>query len=319
MKHVCPVCGSSDTAGIVPGGVLWCKKPLRRCAVCGSSHLEMDARAVTGEYWRTSGQFETYARPEVERARKTEIGRRLDLIGPPPEPGALLVDVGCGTGEFLAQAAGRGWRCLGVEPSEKAAAVARKRPPAGVGAGYASPARMSRRSFGHHPRVAVGDARAIPFEAGRAACVTFWDVLEHLTQPVAALKEAARVLRPGGIVCVATPNEDGLLKRLALLGWKALGRRGAFLLSYVYYVPHYVSFTCRGLRRALQRAGFELTTVRLEATSLGFARAKIAAHYGSKLHGPAVRLALPAALLAARITARGNKIVALGVKRAAIR
>jgi len=317
-SHVCPVCAHGQTRRILPPKALWCKRAVRKCPECGSSHLELSRRDRLDDYWRTPGQTETYARPEVVRARLLEVHRRLQLIGPPPEPGALLVDVGCGTGEFLAGAVARGWRCLGIESSERALAIARESawggsrndepttaPPRG------GPAGTEQAEY----RIVAGSAGAIPAVTGGASCVTFWDVLEHLTEPAAALAEAARVLRPGGIVAVVTPNEDGLLKILAKTAWRLLGRQAAFLLSYVYYVPHYVSFTCRGLNLAFRRAGLSPSAVHLEETDLRFARAKIATHYGTKLYGRAVRFALPAALLAARIAGRGNKIVALGIKR----
>ncbi|MDR2381695.1 MAG: class I SAM-dependent methyltransferase [Bifidobacteriaceae bacterium] len=48
----------------------------------------------------------------------------------------------------------------------------------------------------------VGDAYALPFEPGSFDVVHFHQVLHHLTDPAAALREAARVVRPGGLIAV---------------------------------------------------------------------------------------------------------------------
>jgi GT2 family glycosyltransferase/SAM-dependent methyltransferase len=56
-------------------------------------------------------------------------------------------------------------------------------------------------------RVVVANATDLPFPDGSFDVVTFFDILEHITDDALAAKEALRVLRPGGFVLVATPSQ----------------------------------------------------------------------------------------------------------------
>jgi SAM-dependent methyltransferase len=95
-------------------------------------------------------------------------------------PTAVVLDVGCGTGSFLRRLAGSGaGRCLvGVDLS--AAAVASLSGAVGVAA-------------------VVADAQRLPFDAERFDVVTARHMLYHVPDPVRAVREARRVLRPGGV------------------------------------------------------------------------------------------------------------------------
>ena len=101
-------------------------------------------------------------------------------------PGARLLDAGCGRGGVVEQIAGEEIRMVGIDPDRRSL----------------SEHRLPRR------RMARAQARldAIPFAAGSLDLVIASWVLEHLTEPVAAWREMARVLRPGGHLVVLTPN-----------------------------------------------------------------------------------------------------------------
>lgn len=62
----------------------------------------------------------------------------------------------------------------------------------------------------HQPgqRFVAGDATDLPFEAGSFDVVTMFDLLEHVEDDSAVAREAMRVLRPGGVVMVTTPDID---------------------------------------------------------------------------------------------------------------
>ena len=84
-----------------------------------------------------------------------------------------------------------------------------------------------------------------PLEPGSAGLVTFSHSLEHVLDPVGALRRAAELVRPGGHVHVAVPN------------WSATKRvvAGAHI-PWIY--PHHVSYFARPtLERALRSAGLE--------------------------------------------------------------
>lgn len=105
-------------------------------------------------------------------------------------PGARLLDVGCGTGGLLARAVGDGLVVSGVDVERRALAMAERAAPSAV--------------------LTVADAHELPFDDDAFDLVTLVQVLEHLTNPVQALREAGRVCAPGGTVRATvwgTPDE----------------------------------------------------------------------------------------------------------------
>lgn len=138
--------------------------------------------------------------------------------------GHRLLDVGSGNGLFVAEAAASGWRAEGIDLDPGAVTAARR---AGLDVSLET----------IHARA---DREPEAFDA-----VTLSHVLEHVADPVAFLRAAYRLLRPGGAVWIATPNVD------------AEGHR-AFGPDWVHLDPprHLVLFAEGSLRHALERAGF---------------------------------------------------------------
>jgi SAM-dependent methyltransferase len=147
-----------------------------------------------------------------------------------PAPGRAL-DVGCASGEFLRLLAERGWDVVGIEPSRAAREAAA-------------------RSLG------VGVVRAGTLEDGDLTprsfdLVTLWDVLEHLPDPVGALRTIRGLLRSGGRLVVETQDVASPVAR-------RLGRRW----HHYKHAEHLVHFHEGTLGRALEQAGFEPLTFR---------------------------------------------------------
>jgi SAM-dependent methyltransferase len=158
---------------------------------------------------------------EAENWRRTFRDRLRDLPG---KRGTLL-DVGAATGFFVEQAKAAGWDASGVEPSTWAAEYARNELGADVQTGTLE-------------SLNVGD--------GSFDVVTLWEVIEHLPDPEATLAEIRRILRPGGVLVLSTPDAGSLAARLSgrrWLGWRK--------------VPEHLFFFDRvNLDRLLQKAGF---------------------------------------------------------------
>ncbi|WP_374763338.1 ArsR/SmtB family transcription factor [Yunchengibacter salinarum] len=122
------------------------------------------------------------------------------LIALAPEGGDLrLVDVGTGTGRMLDVFRDHTREAVGVDISPDMLAVAR---------------RQLERPDLAHCRVALGDMYDLPVAAGGNDLVIFHQVLHFAEQPGLALREAARVLAPGGSLLVAdfAPHEEESLR-----------------------------------------------------------------------------------------------------------
>lgn len=148
-----------------------------------------------------------------------------------------LLDVACGSGAFLSIAKQRGWACEGVELSETLAASCERNTGVPVSSG----------------RFEDADLDAASYDA-----VTLWDIIEHVIDPVACLRKAQALLRPGGVLLVCTPDENSLLARIGeVLYRSSAGRvRGPALALHPRY--HTYFFRRRGFVRLLAGLGFDV-------------------------------------------------------------
>lgn len=118
------------------------------------------------------------------RGRRAIFLRLIDRYLPPADHGERrLLDVGCGSGVMLTRLERYG-SATGIESEEEAVRLARTR---GIGA------------------VQLAEAPPIPFEDASFDLVTALDVLEHIDDDVALLREINRVLRPGGMLLLSVP------------------------------------------------------------------------------------------------------------------
>jgi SAM-dependent methyltransferase len=120
----------------------------------------------------------------------TDVGVLERLVSP---AGKDVVDIGCGGGALVRELTGLGARVVGVEISESQLATARARDPDGSA------------------RYLVGRAQDLPLGDREMDAAVFMRTLHHVPAPeqLAALGEAARVLRPGGVVYAAEPLAEG--------------------------------------------------------------------------------------------------------------
>jgi 2-polyprenyl-3-methyl-5-hydroxy-6-metoxy-1,4-benzoquinol methylase len=102
----------------------------------------------------------------------------------PAQPGARVLDVGCGVGQVVARLQAEGFEAHGVDVSEPNIARARQ----------------------GTERCRTYDGKTLPFADNYFASAGALNVLEHVEEPEAFIKELVRVVRPGGRVVLSSPN-----------------------------------------------------------------------------------------------------------------
>ncbi len=183
------------------------------------------ARLYGEEYFDRGKYGDAFAERKENEARL----RWLAAAGVPPR--AKLLDAGCATGGFLRLAAEH-YDAWGFDLSAEAVAQARQAHPA-----LADRIRQGRMEEQNYPPES--------FDA-----IVLWDVLEHLPDPVAAGRRLVNWLKPGGLLCLSTPNIGSTTARL-------MGRRWAFMT-----VPEHLVFFRRESLVRLLRDGLGLEPVR---------------------------------------------------------
>jgi len=130
-------------------------------------------------------------------ARRT-AERNAAFFLPHIKPGIRLLDIGCGPGSITLGLAARvaPGEAVGVDASEEAIASARRR---------------AEEQASANARFETADAYALPFDDGTFDAAFMHAVLQHLRDPLAALREAHRVLKPGGVIGVADADHDGTI------------------------------------------------------------------------------------------------------------
>jgi 2-polyprenyl-3-methyl-5-hydroxy-6-metoxy-1,4-benzoquinol methylase len=183
----------------------------------------------------------------VERARLeavVRLGPYRPLHRRAPGPGRTaagrgrLLDVGCGTGALASTFAGHGWSVAGVEPSAEAAARARA---AGV-------------------EIHTGTLDDAPWQGPTFDAIVFNHSLEHVPDPLASLRQAAALLRDGGMLAVAVPNFGCWQRRLFGPRW--------FQLDLPRHLQHFESRTLADLFARAQLQPVARTTASMRPALL---------------------------------------------------
>jgi 2-polyprenyl-3-methyl-5-hydroxy-6-metoxy-1,4-benzoquinol methylase len=141
-----------------------------------------------------------------------------------------LLDFGCGSGGYLQTMQRQGWQVAGLDASPRM--VERIRGELGL-------------------RAHLGSLPHAELEPESFDVITMWHALEHVHEPALILREARKLLVPGGKVVISAPNIDSLPFRWFGRHW--------FGLELPRHLTH---FTPGSLLEMLQRAGFATEPIR---------------------------------------------------------
>jgi len=98
--------------------------------------------------------------------------------------GSEIMDIGCGTGEFLNYCRSKGMECRGIEPTGKAREIARKK----------------------FKLVVEEDFLKSDSNSGSYDCITLWHVLEHIHRLDETMQKIKKLLKQNGVLIIALPN-----------------------------------------------------------------------------------------------------------------
>jgi len=117
-------------------------------------------------------------------AKKLSLKRKLNLINSFPLSEKTLLDIGCGTGDFLKKAQENNWIVSGIEPNKKARFIANTK-------------------IGNH----IFDVdHLVSFKSHSFNVITLWHVIEHLPNLQEHITILKRLLKKDGVLIIAVPN-----------------------------------------------------------------------------------------------------------------
>lgn len=243
----CPVCAGRNFSAVMEVG----NHSVVRCTACGlqltnPQPSDAELAAIYGPNY-VLVENDPAGEAMVLRSKRATADHYLELLAEAGVPArGQLLEIGCGQGNFLRQAADRGFNVTGVEYSPFACERARANLDGGG-------------------RVLQGEITILSDESGAYDVCVLCDVIEHVRDPAAFLREIVRLLRPGGLLLVVTPSLDSWSARILRSRWMEYKAEHLF-----YYAPG-------TLRRQLTGAGFSNVTIKRGVKKLSIDY--VAAHF----------------------------------------
>ncbi len=204
----CPICNSSQT-----NPFLVCKDHtvsretfnIVQCNSCGFKFTNpRPEENKLGDYYKSedyvshSNTKKGFINSTYQMVRKYTLLKKLQLISKYFKTGNIL-DIGCGTGEFLNTCKHAKWKTTGIEPSPDAR-------------------KMAIENYGLDVKDEPEIKNLLPESFD---IISMWHVLEHVPKLNERVEDLKRLLKPNGIIIIAVPNCNSLDAKIYQENWAA--------------------------------------------------------------------------------------------------
>lgn len=158
-----------------------------KCLFCNSLYTKPHLKDGVLDALYSDGTYQVYQDSLVKKGSKIRKGvleqRKFRQIKKLLNKKSIsLLDVGCGGGTFLDVCKENGWQVEGVDPSPES-------------------------SSAYDIKIHHGDFNQLDFKK-KYDVITFWGVLEHLSDPISAMDKACRILNKDGMIIFEVPSAD---------------------------------------------------------------------------------------------------------------
>ncbi len=194
----CPVCGSQHFHEIIKAPDRFSveqglKFSIVGCDICGFRFLNPRPEAAEISAYYMNAEYQPFISAQAKQKMWDRLYRQVRVFAlrrkreriEKLKTGGRLLDVGCGTGEFLFEMEQHGWQVEGIEPDESAVKFACEH-------------------FGLH--VKVGDEKELEGVEKQYDVITLWHVLEHVSSPQKLMVNCENLLADRGLLLLAVPN-----------------------------------------------------------------------------------------------------------------
>ena len=149
--------------------------------------LELPAYYESEAYISHTDSKESLMDKVYQIIKNYSIKKKRSMINGLTRQKGLLLDIGCGTGDFLASCQKDGWKVKGIEPNDKARDLSEKKLDGG--------------------KLVYDDINAfLESHQGKFDVITMWHVLEHVPNLMEYIQQLKLLLKPDGLIVIAVPN-----------------------------------------------------------------------------------------------------------------
>lgn len=195
IQNNCPICNSDKKLlflSCIDYTVSKQSFDLQECSNCGfvftsprPQNADLGKFYESDEYISHSNTKKGIVSRLYQSVRNKTLRQKLDLINARQKKGALL-DIGCGTGEFLNIMKLDGWKVRGIEPGDRAREAAK-----------------SNYQLDVQPEEVLSQISPATMDV-----ITMWHVLEHVPDLHGRLNELSSILKQDGLLIIAVPNRN---------------------------------------------------------------------------------------------------------------